>query len=243
MKILIVEDSMKLARFLSRALTEEGFIVDLCPNGADALVQGNSSLYELIILDWMLPEIDGVTVCRELRRRGNTTPILMLTARGETEERVLGLDAGADDYLVKPFELEELIARVNALLRRSRGFRRLRFGDLELDPEKGKALVQGRPLPLTQREYQLLYYLVQRADMPTSRSDLYAHVWNMNFDPGSNLLDVHISRLREKLGEHAYRVSTIRGVGYRFLSGEGEAHKEATAKTTSGLSTRADKTQ
>lgn len=220
MKILVVEDSLKLARFLSRALTEEGFTVDLCSNGADAMKQANSGLYELLILDWMLPEVDGVTVCRELRRAGNTTPILMLTARGETQERVLGLDAGADDYLVKPFELEELIARVNALLRRSRGFRRFRFGDLELDPEKGRALIDGEPLALTQREYQLLFYLAQRADKPTTRSDLYAHVWNMNFDPGSNLLDVHISRLREKLGAHAYRVSTIRGVGYQFLSGE-----------------------
>lgn len=220
MKILVVEDSLKLARFLSRALTEEGFTVDLCSNGADAMKQANSGLYELLILDWMLPEVDGVTVCRELRRAGNTTPILMLTARGETQERVLGLDAGADDYLVKPFELEELIARVNALLRRSRGFRRFRFGDLELDPDKGRALIDGEPLALTQREYQLLFYLAQRADKPTTRSDLYAHVWNMNFDPGSNLLDVHISRLREKLGAHAYRVSTIRGVGYQFLSGE-----------------------
>jgi len=220
MKILVVEDSLKLARFLSRALTEEGFTVDLCSNGADAMKQANSGLYELLILDWMLPEVDGVTVCRELRKAGNTTPILMLTARGETQERVLGLDAGADDYLVKPFELEELIARVNALLRRSRGFRRFRFGDLELDPEKGRALIDGEPLALTQREYQLLFYLAQRADKPTTRSDLYAHVWNMNFDPGSNLLDVHISRLREKLGAHAYRVSTIRGVGYQFLSGE-----------------------
>lgn|SRR5690554_2465889 len=220
MKILVVEDSLKLARFLSRALTEEGFTVDLCSNGADAMKQANSGLYELLILDWMLPEVDGVTVCRELRKAGNTTPILMLTARGETQERVLGLDAGADDYLVKPFELEELIARVNALLRRSRGFRRFRFGDLELDPDKGRALIDGEPLALTQREYQLLFYLAQRADKPTTRSDLYAHVWNMNFDPGSNLLDVHISRLREKLGAHAYRVSTIRGVGYQFLSGE-----------------------
>lgn len=220
MKILVVEDSLKLARFLSRALTEEGFTVDICSNGADAMRQADTGLYELLILDWMLPEVDGVTVCRELRRAGNTTPILMLTARGETQERVLGLDAGADDYLIKPFELEELIARVNALLRRARGFRRFRFGDLELDPERGRALIAGEPLSLTQREYQLLFHLAQRADKPTTRSDLYAHVWNMNFDPGSNLLDVHISRLREKLGAHAYRVATIRGVGYRFISGD-----------------------
>ncbi len=199
MKILVVEDSMKLARFLSRVLTEEGFAVDLCQRGSDALEQAQHGIYDLIVLDWMLPEVDGISVCRSLRRSGNNTPILMLTARGETRERVLGLDSGADDYLVKPFEVEELVARINALLRRASGMVRLRFDDLEIDKENRRVIIDGEPVALTLRESQ---------------------VWNTSFDPGSNVLEVHISRLREKLGKHAWRVATVRGAGYVFRSHE-----------------------
>lgn len=220
MKILVVEDSMKLARFLSRVLTEEGFAVDLCQRGSDALEQAQHGIYDLIVLDWMLPEVDGISVCRSLRRSGNNTPILMLTARGETRERVLGLDSGADDYLVKPFEVEELVARINALLRRASGMVRLRFDDLEIDKENRRVIIDGEPVALTLRESQLLLHLVHRLDRMTTRSELLAQVWNTSFDPGSNVLEVHISRLREKLGKHAWRVATVRGAGYVFRSHE-----------------------
>ncbi|NLY94318.1 MAG: response regulator transcription factor [Myxococcales bacterium] len=220
MKILVVEDSMKLARFLSRVLTEEGFAVDLCQRGSDALEQAQHGIYDLIVLDWMLPEVDGISVCRSLRRSGNNTPILMLTARGETRERVLGLDSGADDYLVKPFEVEELVARINALLRRASGMVRLRFDDLEIDKENRRVIIDGEPVALTLRESQLLLHLVHRLDRVTTRSELLAQVWNTSFDPGSNVLEVHISRLREKLGKHAWRVATVRGAGYVFRSHE-----------------------
>lgn len=220
MKILVVEDSMKLARFLSRVLTEEGFAVDLCQRGSDALEQAQHGIYDLIVLDWMLPEVDGISVCRSLRRSGNNTPILMLTARGETRERVLGLDSGADDYLVKPFEVEEFVARINALLRRASGMVRLRFDDLEIDKENRRVIIDGEPVALTLRESQLLLHLVHRLDRVTTRSELLAQVWNTSFDPGSNVLEVHISRLREKLGKHAWRVATVRGAGYVFRSHE-----------------------
>jgi DNA-binding response OmpR family regulator len=219
-KILVVEDSMKLARFLSRVLTEEGFTVDLCQSGGDALEQAQRGIYDLILLDWMLPEVDGVTLCRTLRRSGNPTPILMLTARGETSERVLGLDAGADDYLVKPFEVEELVARVNALLRRASGMVRMRFDDLEIDKHNRRVAIGGEVVALTQREFQLLLHLVHRADRVCTRSDLLSQVWSTSFDPGSNVLEVHVSRLRDKLGKHAWRIVTVRGAGYLFRTHE-----------------------
>jgi DNA-binding response OmpR family regulator len=160
MKLLVVEDDVKVSRFLVRVLHEEGYVTDACATGQHGVEQGRAGGYDLILLDWMLPDLDGLSVCRELRGLGVATPILMLTARGETSERVLGLEAGADDYVVKPFEIEELVARVRALLRRSAGFACFRCGDIEIDRLGHRASLVGRPLDLTAREYALL---LQRA--------------------------------------------------------------------------------
>jgi DNA-binding response OmpR family regulator len=216
LKALILEDDQKLARFLARVLSEEGLTVDLCARGVDAIAQAEGGIYDLIVLDWMVPDTDGLCVCREIRRTGGRAPVLMLTARGETRERVLGLEAGADDYMVKPFEVEEFIARVRALLRRTSGFNALRCGDLEVDPIARQAKVVGVALTLTSREYALLLHLVHRGERVVKRSDLLAHVWGLQFDPGSNMVDVHVSRLRDKLGDRAWMIETIRGVGYRL---------------------------
>jgi DNA-binding response OmpR family regulator len=215
-KVLILEDDQKLARFLSRVLSEEGFAVDLCARGVDAIAQAQGGLYDLIVLDWMVPETDGLTVCREIRRAGGTAPILMLTARGETWERVLGLKAGADDYLVKPFEVDEFVARVHALLRRTSGFAALRCGDLEVDLVARQTKLAGLVLTVTNREYAVLLHLLHHADRIVKRSDLLAHVWGTNFDPGSNLVEVLISRLRDKFGDRAWMIETVRGIGYRL---------------------------
>jgi two-component system OmpR family response regulator len=216
-KALVLEDDEKLARFLSRVLTEEGFAVDSCGRGTDAIAQADGT-YDVVVLDWSVPDMDGLSVCRTLRERGHASPILMLTARAETRERVLGLEAGADDYMVKPFELDELVARVRALVRRTSGYGALRCGPLVIDRVRHDVTVAGAPLALTNREYALLLHLVHRADQIVKRSDLLAHVWAMRFDPGSNLLDVHVSRLRDKLGDQAWMIQTVRGVGFRLRS-------------------------
>jgi DNA-binding response OmpR family regulator len=215
-KVLLLEDDQRLARFLARVLCEEGLAVDVCSRGSDAIAQAEGGLYDLIVLDWMVPETDGLTVCREIRRAGAVAPILMLTARGETRERVLGLEAGADDYMVKPFEVDEFVARVRAQLRRTTGFAALRCGDLEVDRITRQATLAGVALTLTNREYALLLHLLHRADQIVKRSDLLADVWGMHFDPGSNIVDVHVSRLRDKLGDRAWMIETVRGIGYRL---------------------------
>ena len=217
--MLVVEDDVKLSRFLVRVLVEEGFVADACATGTHAIEQAPAGLYDLIVLDWMLPDVDGLSVCRTLRQSGLATPILMLTARGEVRERVLGLDSGADDYLVKPFEVEELVARIRALVRRSSGVAKISVGPLELDRVGREVLLSGAPLELTAREYALLLDLMHHAEKTVSRTELLARVWGTNFDPGSNLVEVHVSRLRDKLGEHAAMITTVRGVGYRLTAG------------------------
>lgn len=216
MKVLIVEDDAKLARFLAKILTEEGYVADVCRSGADAVLQARSGIYDLIILDWMLPDLDGLSVCREIRKGGMTVPVLMLTARGELKERVLGLESGADDYVVKPFEVEELLARVRALSRRSAGFATLQFEELTIDRLNHSVLLGGKPLDLTGREYALLLHFAFRPDRVVTRSELLTQVWDMAHDPGTNVVEVHISRLREKLGSHAWLIETVRGSGYRL---------------------------
>lgn len=218
MKVLVVEDDAKLSRFLVRVLVEEGYAADSCGTGADALAQASSGIYDLLILDWMLPDIDGLSVCRRLRQGGTLTPILMLTARGEVRERVLGLDTGADDFLVKPFEIEELVARLRALLRRASGFANVRVGGLEMDRVGREVRIAGKSLDLTSREYALLLDLVHHAEKVVTRTELLARVWGTSFDPGSNIVEVHVSRLRDKLGEHAWMIETVRGAGYRLTA-------------------------
>lgn len=216
MKVLIVEDDEKVARFIARVLGEEGFVTDLCVSGIDAVRQASAVTYDVVLLDWMLPDLDGLAVCRELRRSGTVSPIIMLTARGEVRERVLGLEAGADDYVVKPFEIDELLARIQAVLRRTHGFGRMQLGALEIDRLQRRVTVAGRTLDLTAREYTVLLFLAHQADRVVARSELLSQVWSTQFDPGSNLVDVHISRLRDKLGEHAWMIDTVRGKGYRL---------------------------
>ncbi len=216
MKVLIVEDDEKIARFIARVLAEEDFITDLCVSGGEAVRQATSVAYDVILLDWMLPEMDGLTVCRELRRLGSVAPIIMLTARGELRERVLGLESGADDFLVKPFEIDELLARIHAILRRTHGFGRMHCGPLEIDRLQRRVLLAGKPLDLTAREFTLLVFLARQADQVVARSELLAQVWSTQFETGSNLVDVHISRLRDKLGAHAWMIDTVRGKGYRL---------------------------
>ncbi len=219
MKALVVEDDRKVARLLSRVLQEEGYVVDACASGFDAERQAAAIAYDLVVLDWMLPEGDGLSVCRALRRQGLAVPVLMLTARGEVAERVLGLEAGADDYLVKPFHVEEFVARVRALQRRARAtLARISIEGLEVDRVARTVSLHGRPVELTTREFMLLALLAQRADQVVTRSELLSQVWEARFDPGSNLVEVHVSRLRDKFGDDAWRIETVRGQGYRLRS-------------------------
>jgi DNA-binding response OmpR family regulator len=219
MKALVLEDDPKIGRFVAQILREEGYAVDQCATGADALRLAELGGYDLIVLDWVVPDIDGLSVCRELRRAGVVTPVLMLSARGLVSERVLGLETGADDYLVKPFEVEELVARARALVRRTVGYTRIRCGELEIDRIERQAFLGGRRLALTARELALLLRLALHADKVVTRTDLLANVWEASFDTGSNILEVHMSRLRAKLGDHASMIETVRGVGYRLRSG------------------------
>ena len=221
-KLLVIEDDLKLARLLTRVLQEEGYVVDGCAKGEAGLRQAASGLYDLVVLDWMLPDVDGLSLCRRLRERGASLPILMLTSRAELSERVIALDAGVDDYVVKPFEIEELVARIRALLRRIAGLGRIRVGALEMDPTKRTVTLASTPLELTAREQALLAHLARRADQVVTRSELLAHVWSTQFDPGSNLVEVHVSRLREKLGRAAWMIETVRGSGYRLRSSRGD---------------------
>ncbi|PRP91140.1 Response regulator ArlR [Enhygromyxa salina] len=216
MKILVVEDDAKLARFVVRVLIEEDYVADSCAEGGEAITRALSGVYDAMVLDWMLPDIDGVSVCRTLRERGCEIPILMLTARGELNERVLGLRAGADDYLVKPFEIEELLARLHAVLRRSISEGVLVAGPLRIDRLERRATLDGRVIDLTVREMALLIHLALRADQVVTRSAILSRVWGMNFDPESNMIEVHVSRLRDKLGARATMIETVRGKGYRL---------------------------
>lgn len=219
MKVLVVEDDKKLARFLAQALTEEGYVVDACSRGRDALEQARHITYALIVLDWMLPDLDGVTVCRELRSSANKVPILMLTARGEVGERVTGLDAGADDYMTKPFELEELLARVRAAIRRGQSEpQTVRVGTLSLDSVEHIVHVAGNRIDLTPREYSLLALLAKNAGRVVPRSEILSQVWETVRDPGSNVIEVNVKNVREKLGAVGPAIETVRGVGYRMVA-------------------------
>ena len=216
-KILVVEDNQKFARFVMKALAEEGHVPDLVTDGATAVTQAQSIPYDLVILDWMLPGMDGLQVCRELRQKGSQVPILMLTARAEVSERIAGLDAGADDYLPKPFDLGEFLARVRSLGRRVQGSELiLRVGPLTIDVAERRASIDGRDLDFTPRELALIACLARHAGRAVSRTTLLSKVWQTAFDPGSNVVEVHIRNVREKLADHAGMIETVRGVGYRL---------------------------
>ncbi len=213
MHILVVEDDSKVGPFLLRVLEEEGYTVVLCKTIAEAMPHAKEAT--LIVLDRMLPDGDGLTLCAKIKADSVPVPVLVLSARGELGDRVVGLNEGADDYLVKPFEIDEFVARVRALLRRSNP-QRLQVGALDLDRLNHRATLEGRTLPLTSREYALLSWLMTHADRPVGRTELLTAVWDTEHDPGSNLVEVHMSRLREKLGSHAHLIETVRGAGYRF---------------------------
>jgi len=222
MRILVVEDEHKIATFLRRGLTEEGYAVDLAYDGDEALDWSAVAPYDLIVLDVLLPKRSGIAVCRALRERGVHTPVLMLTARDAVEDRVAGLDAGADDYLVKPFAFSELLARMRALLRREPTTQAslLQVADLTLDPATHIVTRAGAVIPLANKEYQILEYLMRNANRVLTRTLIAEHVWDYDFDRDSNVIDVHIRTLRRKLDDgHATKViHTVRGVGYRLTA-------------------------
>src|SRR5262245_21930859 len=218
MRILLVEDDERLASPLMKGLRGHSYAIDLAKEGEEAIYLADVNQYDLIILDVMLPLKDGFTVCRELRGKGLKTPVLMLTARGDVDDRVTGLDSGADDYLVKPFEFKELLARIRALLRRPHEVKPavLKIADLELDTLTQTAKRGGSQIRLTAREYALLEFLISRAGRLLSRDQIAAHVWDENFDPFSNLIEVYIRRLRIKIdrGHTPRLIHTKRSVGY-----------------------------
>ncbi len=220
MKVLIVEDDRKLQSFIARALNEEGYVTDICRTGREALEQLGQITYDLVVLDWMLPEGDGLSVCRSLRERGSRVPVLMLTARDDVGEKVLALDAGADDYVTKPFHLAEFLARVRSLLRRTAESQvsTLRVGALSLDLRHRVLHVQGRRIELTGRELGLLEVLMRNTGRVVTRTEILDQVWGVHFDPESNVIEVHMRRLREKLGDAAASLETVRGQGYRMAS-------------------------
>lgn len=218
MRILVVEDNRKTAAFIAKALRSEGFAVDVLHNGDEALSAISTGPFDGVVLDIMLPGRDGLSIVKQLRTSGNRTPVLLLSARGEVNERVEGLNAGADDYLAKPFALEELIARVRALTRRSGEVKlvALRVGDLTLDTTTHLAQRAGRVIQLTAREYRLLELLMRSPGRVCGRMLILEKVWDYNFDPGSNIVDVYVRRLREKIdaGGETKLLQSVRGVGY-----------------------------
>lgn len=217
---MLAEDDARVAGFLAKGLREEAYAVDVAPDGEEAVYLATVNEYDLIILDVMLPVKDGHAVCRELRGGGARVPILMLTARGAVDDRVAGLDSGADDYLTKPFDFKELLARLRALLRRSAVFRPpvVRVGDLSMNTANHAVARGGRPISLTAKEYALLEFLMLNQDRVVGREQIAQHVWDENFDPLSNVIDVYIKRLRAKLDAGASRrlIHTRRGEGYLF---------------------------
>ncbi len=218
MRILVVEDDRKVARFLERALREDGYAVDVAHDGVDGLRKARVHPYDLHLLDVMLPGRSGLEITRELRGSGSSAPILLLTARDSTEDVVAGLDAGADDYLTKPFSLDEALARVRALLRRGGAARTeaLEYDDVVLDRLRHEARRGGALLDLTPREFALLEFFLLRPETVVRRTELLEKVWDLNFDPMSNVVDVHVANLRRKLrsGSRPPLVHTVRGVGY-----------------------------
>jgi two-component system, OmpR family, response regulator len=217
-RVLIVEDEVKMARALRRGLEQEGYAVDTAGDGEEGVFQGTENPYDVIVLDVMLPGLDGFEVCRRLREAGRWTPVLMLTARDGIADRIAGLDVGADDYLVKPFSFGELLARLRALLRRSPVERPsvLVAGDVVLDPATRTVTRAGRPVELSVREFGLLEFLMRRAGEVVSRSSILEHCWDVNYDGFSNVVDVYVRYLRKKLEQPFGRplIRTVRGVGY-----------------------------
>jgi len=217
-RLLLVEDEPRVARFIAKGAREQGYAVDIAADGEEALYKASITDYDLFILDVMIPLKSGFAVCKELRMQGITQPVLMLTARDDVDDRVTGLDCGADDYLTKPFDFKELLARIRALLRRATEIRpaKLAIADLTLDTASHTVERAGRSITLTAKEYSLLEFFVLRAGTLVGRADIANHVWDENFDPFSNVIDVYVRRLRRKIDEGFSRplIHTRRGEGY-----------------------------
>ncbi len=220
MRILIVEDDKKVGGFLKKGLEEEQYAVDICRNGTDALFLAQTIPYDVIILDIMLPGKDGFSVCREIRENSILTPILMLTAKDEIKDKVAGLSEGADDYLTKPFSFDELLARIQALLRRSQDYKTktLKSGDLELDPLRHIVSRAGKRIDLTGKEYALLEYMMRNRGRTVTPSMILDHVWNINYIGSSNIVNVYINHLRNKIDrdQEVKLIRTVRGHGFRI---------------------------
>jgi two-component system, OmpR family, response regulator len=219
-RVLIVEDDLRMAGLILRGLGKEGLAADVAANGEDALISAGAHEYDAIVLDLMLPGIDGFETCRRLREAGVWTPVLMLTARDSVEDRVAGLDTGADDYLVKPFAFAELLARLRALVRRGEPERPsvLELGDLRLDPATREVRRGSVEIPLSAKEFALLETLMRRPGAVLSRYDLLEHAWDFAYENRSNIVDVYIRRLRAKIDEpfRRHSLETVRGSGYRL---------------------------
>lgn len=237
MRLLLVEDDPRIVRFVARGLQEQSYAVDLASNSNDALYQVEINDYDLVILDVMIPGKNGFEVCKAIRDLGKRMPILMLTARDAVEDRITGLDAGADDYLTKPFEFGELLARLRALLRRPNELRpsQIVIGDLHLDTASQSAKRGQRAISLTSKEYALLEYLARNAGRVVGRSEIAEHVWDESFDPFSNLIEVYVNRLRRKIDDNDEQslLQTRRGSGYILVA---PSEKQA---THAGKSSRA----
>ncbi len=222
--MLVAEDEKKVCHFVQKALEEVGFAVDAVNDGEKALALGQHSAYDVIVLDIMMPGHDGLTILRTLRKARNSTPILLLTARGEVSQRVEGLELGADDYLAKPFAMRELVARVNALARRASGERLtvLRVGDLVMNLVTREVTRNGQKIELAVREFALLDYLMRYPGQVLSRTSISEQVWNYHFDTGTNVVDVYINRLRRKVDDfHQIKLlHTVRGIGYMLKAPE-----------------------
>ena len=220
MRVLVVEDSRRLAGIVKRGLLEEGYAVDNAYDGEEAEYMAESTPFDLIVLDIMLPKKDGLAVCRDLRAKKVNTPILMLTAKDSVEDKVTGLDSGADDYLVKPFAFSELLARLRALLRREvlPKVQKLQIGELALDPQSREVWRNGDRVDLTAKEYAIIEYFMRRPNAVVTRTMLGENVWDYEFDGLSNIIDVYVRRLRKKIdrdGEDSL-IQTVRGAGYRL---------------------------
>lgn len=223
MRILIIEDELRLANIIKKGLIEEGFAVDVVYDGQEGQYLAESESYDLIILDIMLPKVDGITICKELRGKNIKIPIIMLTAKSTVEDKISGLDAGSDDYVTKPFSFLELRSRIHALIRRSKQepSPTLAIADLVLDPIKHKVTRAGREIVLTPKEFSVLEILLRHKDEVVTRTMIIEHVWDYNFDSMSNVVDVFIAALRRKIDKRAEvkLIHTLHGVGYKISGG------------------------